>query len=289
MTSSKMKAEGCLDAPDSRDYKASHVLGAAPIDVPDEVNLLNIPAKNQLKTMHCTSYALTHVMEILNTIEHHFQISLNPEEQWLNQLAYPSTADEKVGDYLQSAIKALLKFGLINNQVQTPDGKLKMQGYALSNKYEDEMKGWLAKGLPIYTGCNSSKWSSAKSSGILNIDGQGFGHAICIIGYDYDGFIGLNSWGEKWGKYGNGTFRIKPDQLTKLFSCYIIYDMPDTKKLFKDVTSQSWAYEAIKECVDKGIMSGYGEGPTEERLFKPDQPISRAEVAQVASNLMKLK
>jgi len=38
--------QGALNAPDSRDYKVIHMLGAAPVDLPELVNLLNIQANS---------------------------------------------------------------------------------------------------------------------------------------------------------------------------------------------------------------------------------------------------
>jgi len=277
--------QGATDLPDERDYKVEHILGAAPSDLPESVNLLNVPAKDQKKTMHCTAYGLTHVLEILNTIEHALQIQLDAEEQWKNQLTYPATAKEEVGDSLQSAIKSLKKFGLFTSKIKTEDGKLRIQSYGLSNKNPEELKGWLSKSLPFYTGCQTDQWAAAKTTGILNITGTGGGHAFVIVGYNKNGFIGLNSWGAKWGKFGNGTFIIPFDQSIKLFSCYLIYDEKEVTHLFKDVTSASWAYNAIKTCLENSIMNGYGEGAAIDRFFMPNQFVTRAELAQTAANL----
>ena len=45
---------------------------------------------------------------------------------------------------------------------------------------------------------------------------------------------------------------------------------------FSDVTEDYWAYEEIEYLADKGIIMGYGDG-----LFKPDTPMTRAEVAKL--------
>lgn len=49
---------------------------------------------------------------------------------------------------------------------------------------------------------------------------------------------------------------------------------------FADVNRNRWSYPAIKKCYDKGIMKG------DEFGFRPDDPITREEVAQVVANLL---
>lgn len=49
---------------------------------------------------------------------------------------------------------------------------------------------------------------------------------------------------------------------------------------FKDVNKDHWAYEAIKDLTDRKILTGYEDG-----TFKPDEPITRAEVVTILSRL----
>lgn len=49
---------------------------------------------------------------------------------------------------------------------------------------------------------------------------------------------------------------------------------------FIDVPTDHWAYEAIRDLSDKGIINGYEDGS-----FKPDEPITRAEVATIVARL----
>ncbi|MDD4516339.1 S-layer homology domain-containing protein [Massilibacteroides sp.] len=52
------------------------------------------------------------------------------------------------------------------------------------------------------------------------------------------------------------------------------------KKEFIDVPETHWAYSAIQEFVSKGIIKGYSDD-----TFKPDAPITRAEVAAILARL----
>jgi len=53
---------------------------------------------------------------------------------------------------------------------------------------------------------------------------------------------------------------------------------------FSDVPSTHWAYEAIMEMVNRGIMGGYPDGK-----FRPDNPIQRAETAVILVKLFNLQ
>jgi hypothetical protein len=49
---------------------------------------------------------------------------------------------------------------------------------------------------------------------------------------------------------------------------------------FKDVPETHWCYKAIEELAEKGILNGYEDG-----TFKPDAPVTRAEVAAIISRI----
>lgn len=54
----------------------------------------------------------------------------------------------------------------------------------------------------------------------------------------------------------------------------------DLNMRFKDVPEKHWAYKAIEELAEKGIINGYEDG-----TFRPEEPITRAEVATIISRL----
>lgn len=65
---------------------------------------------------------------------------------------------------------------------------------------------------------------------------------------------------------------------------YGISYVPAGKELpsFEDVAPAKWYAQSIAYCVEHGIMKGDGNGK-----FRPDEPITRAEVAAVAERLHK--
>lgn len=68
------------------------------------------------------------------------------------------------------------------------------------------------------------------------------------------------------------------------------YDFPskegnkgeDEMKKFKDIPENAWYKEAVDYVVEKGYMQGVSEDE-----FKPDSPLTRAQLAQVLYNLEK--
>ncbi|MBJ6362081.1 N-acetylmuramoyl-L-alanine amidase [Paenibacillus sp. GCM10012307] len=56
---------------------------------------------------------------------------------------------------------------------------------------------------------------------------------------------------------------------------------PDMSGQFKDVPAGHWAAGAISTAVDAGIIKGYADG-----TFKPEQPVTRAELAVIISRLL---
>lgn len=53
---------------------------------------------------------------------------------------------------------------------------------------------------------------------------------------------------------------------------------------FKDVPTNHWAYEAIEKLAELGIVNGYGDGS-----FKPDEAVTRAELATMLDRYMNNK
>lgn len=261
---------GAVDIPDPNDFSAEHLLGAEGGDKPPYVNL-NIQSltHNQGSSMHCTAYAITHAEEILEYLEKQTVVELDPEEQWKHQKENRGNLEsmEKNGDSLQNALKTLLKCGL-----QRKDGTVaKISGYAFVDKNVENFKKWLAQNYPIYTG-----WKD---------------HCFILVGYDdtHQCFIAKNSYGPTWGKHKDGTFDVPYADILKLFSGYILYDTIDTPMIFRDVSTQSPAASSIQFVLDKALMMGYGTSANaKERFFRPDQAVTRAELAIVLERFFKL-
>ena len=285
---------GAADMIDERNFKAEYILGDVfPGELPSEVDLFRkTEAKDQGSSMRCTAYGAAINHQILNSIEHKVNMVFDAEEQWRNQLKFPSTARESIGDYLLSALKSLKKYGLTD----TVTGKVhKIDGYATIPKNATSFKKYLAAGYVIYTGApvTNSNFRKAKHEGLWGgMDGDVVGGHAFVIG-QYEEVKGgasrygaMNSYGKTWGKFKNGTFDILEQDIAHLFTPYVIYDSKDVRMIFKDVSENSDAAEVIEWCAKKGIVNGYGEGKDNlEKLFLPKNPITRAEACYLAKNL----
>lgn len=268
---------GSFDKPDLDEKMAEHILGTTITNTPDTY-IMDTIASDQKGTVHCTTYSTYHVGKILNEIEHNNGISIFPEKGWALQKEFGTYFDK--GDYIQTALKSIVKNGM-----QTLNGTVyPFTGYAQVKK--EEINSWLAKGYPVVTSSPVTKTNfvKARDVGIFGgLDGEIVaGHAFAIIGYKPSYKVALNSYGATWGKSGNGTFLIEDKDIANLGTAYILYDAKDLDYLFNDVTSESWAYEAVKFCKDNGIVKGYPDGN-----FLPNAQITRAEAVQIAFNVIK--
>lgn len=65
---------------------------------------------------------------------------------------------------------------------------------------------------------------------------------------------------------------------------YEFKEETDVANKFKDVPDTHWASKAINELADKGIINGYEDG-----TFRPNEPITRAEIATIITRVMEAK
>ncbi|HEC64955.1 hypothetical protein LCGC14_0918370 [marine sediment metagenome] len=267
------KYGGAFDKPDPRDYSAEHILGKDDMLLPESVKMTT-EANNQGSSVKCTTYAVYAVGTILNEIEHKMKLKDYPDIGWELQKKFGTWS--KQGDYIQTALKSIVKNGLHTNE-----GVYNIEGYIRIDK--KDINYWLAKKYPIYTSALVTKdnFKKAKYTGIWggNNGPRVGGHAIALVGYKPYYVHALNSYGPKWGKFEDGTFLIKDKDLEALGHCYILHDHVDAKRIFKDVTANSWVYDAVSWAKKEGLVVGYPDG-----TFRPSASISRAEMIQILYN-----
>jgi C1A family cysteine protease len=113
---------------------------------------------------------------------------------------YNARADKSSDEGME--IKEALNY-LKNTGVESDKGTLKIRRYArimstFALKYALVMNGPCIGALKVY---NDSPcfWKKRSGDSLLG------GHAICIVGYDENGFIIRNSWGSSWADRGYTT------------------------------------------------------------------------------------
>lgn len=103
----------------------------------------------------------------------------------------------KDGMEIKDALRDLRKKG-----IDSEKGNVKIERYAMVGSKEHLKQALIANGpcvgaLPVYNTNKEDFWYDDASS----FKG---GHAIAIVGYDENGFIIRNSWGESYGDKGYG-------------------------------------------------------------------------------------
>ncbi len=84
--------------------------------------------------------------------------------------------------------------------------------------------------------------------------------------------------------YPDGTFRPTANITRAEFAAMVVrFENISAagSKTFTDLQKDHWAYEVIQKAAQAGWISGYPDGS-----FKPDQPISRAEVVTITNRML---
>lgn len=207
---------------DVRDYKIAKFF----CPIPEEYTLSNLPkVKNQQQVRSCVAHAMSSILEYFD--ENHSKLSTNfiygSQRKLFN---YTGT-----GMYLQNACKIAQKYGDMlekdckgNNEVPVcwriaeealydsekteRASAYKVKNYFNCNDTEDIKKAIFRYG-PVL---GSIKWYDdyqCDDNGVLSRDANkksSYGyHAVMVYGWNKQGFLCQNSWGEEWGNKGHFT------------------------------------------------------------------------------------
>ncbi|MBB6633053.1 InlB B-repeat-containing protein [Cohnella thailandensis] len=127
-----------------------------------------------------------------------------------------------------------------------------------------------------------------------------------VVDYDAEGKLGFRISVDKFGTftvlnlpkdleehiafilgYGDGTFgperNLTRAEMAAILSRVIDRGENDEARAYSDIAAGYWAQDEIVRTTRMGLMSGYTDG-----RFKPDAPITRAEMASVLSRLLTL-
>lgn len=284
---------GLIPHKDDRDFCAEHILGAisgTEEELPKEVRL-HTKANNQgasTKTkVACTCFSTYNVATILNELENKLKIAQKPAEGWEEQKKFGTHSAN--GDSLNTAFKSIIKNGLINQDKEP----YKITGFARITN--DEVKKYLARGIPVitYGPVSKTNFVEAKKSGLYSPYDKNptvTYHAYAIVGYYDDVYLCMNSYGPEWGVFKNGTFELKQKNIKQIGTKYILFDAEDVEKIFRDVSTKSSYAEAIRYCLDRGLIKGDDSdniADPKERFFRPEATVTRGELAQILYRLTK--
>jgi hypothetical protein len=277
---------GALWSPDERDYLIEDIVGAAEYNFPEsyKIDVLESNQNAQKETYYaCTCYSTYHAVQGIQKVLEGINLELDYLGGFAKQKTY-GTFKEGVGDYVRTAFKSVKENGVI-----VKDGtKVEVEGYALVGNGQtvdhEKIKHFISQGNALVTTYAIQEGDTSKSTGYLTpLDTKvKFLHAVAITGYTKDYAIISNSLGDKWGKWKDGTFRVKWEHLNLLKGIYILYLKPKVNMIFDDVSEASPHASSIKFVKEQGLMTG------SNNKFRPEETLTRRELAIVIERLYKL-
>ena len=242
--------------------------------------------RNQGDVNSCVAFSVTNIIQIFN------QKEAGKRDRFSPGYVYGRCRDEdddRKGMIIPEALDYLMKTGApfendfpINEEVpeitelvrSRPDLDEKAKPYRIAGY---EVYAWAIKERK-YNAVKEALYSFRVPI-LGDFDLRGGKHAMAIIGWNdkTQTFRAVNSWGEEWGNGGIGDVAY-----SKLARGYLIMDAKNSEVLmpFEDVPESEWYCKAVKRVYNAGLMNG-----TSDKTFEPDRPMTRAEMAQVLSNL----
>ena len=276
---------GCLkETPSIRTYTYEAVCGAKNEKLPDSYILPaeRLPAvTNQGSVGACVAFALAEILSVFNLDE------FGELERFSEGFIYGYNRESSyMGMYPQKTIDIMRKTGSVplkyfDKLYEMPELREDILANPNLAKLVEIAQKYRIKG---YVGFLRGEIEEVKQAlftyqtPIFAVSPYYFGgsHAIIIVGWEKDGWVIQNSWGENWGENGRTCV-----PYSKVSEKYLLID--EVFELsFKDVDKNKWYYDAIKETVFNGLMQG-----TSAETFEPERPITRAEMAQICVNICK--
>ena len=289
--------------PSVRTYSYDAVCGSANTELPESYILpehRRPKVSNQGEVGACAAFAIVGILNVFNMIEQvedaelrdmltDALVSCLTEHELSEGFFYGYNRSENAnyaGMYVEKALDYARETGsvpkvLFDELYEMPEMRSRLMANKNIDKLAEIAKKYRLKG---YVGFLRGEKQEIKQAiyenqiPILGVSNSYFGeaHAIMIVGWDKDGFIIQNSWGEDWGEKG-----LKTVPLTAINYAFMLIDEVLELK-FKDVKDSDWYCKAVRECVFNGYMNGMGED-----TFAPEGYLTRAQAAQLIVNVQK--
>lgn len=294
-----MSNSAILSPYDKRDYPASAVMDFSGMELPESFAVWQPPVENQGQTGNCVAQALANIMEC---IEH--QRTNEHKEYSVGYIYGKSSVPNAAGMIMRDACDVLVKEGDVYRALwecfdENPwcfekrffvseyiKSQAKKVGSYVRLYSQEEVKAFIYKyKIPVLI--------SAQTRAYEGGSGDGY-HAVACYGWEseedfrnrlrnttgyfgqvYKGMLYTNSWGAYWAD-PDGKGNIAFENIMEIWG---IVPM-ETNKLI-DIQGH-WAQKDIEDGAEKGLFKGY-----EDNTFKPNQPITRAEVAAIAMRIMR--
>lgn len=288
-----------LSPEDERDYTISSAMEVEGLLFPDDFEVWQPAVENQGTTGNCVAQSLANIMECIE----HRQLGYNREYSVGYIYGTGLSTASSTGMYPREACKSLQKEGDIYRMFwecfdENPtcrEKRLIVADYIKSQAKKIGayirintlvgLKAFMYKyHLPVLITAKTSAYAGGERS-------NGY-HATVCYGWEsketfykthpksekYKALKYTNSWGE--GYVFDTKFKPRANvDFDDVMEIWGIIPMEPNKLL--DI-QQHWAKKDIEEAVELGLIRGY-----EDNTFKPDKPITRAEVTVIAMRLFR--
>jgi len=182
----------------------------------------NVKIWNQGNTPACTCYSATHIFNGNNILED--SVDWTSREQQDPIVFWNKFCTDRNNFNSGTSIQTMANWFKNNKYIQWYVTIWVKEKDKIA-KMKKALDGWFF----LSTGSSFGDWSKIKQTGIYSEreDRKFVWHAWAIVDY-WDGFFrGVNSYGDKRGKY-NGMFKVPFDMVDKIYSCLVFIDKDDT-------------------------------------------------------------
>lgn len=221
-----IEAFGAIESKiDVRDYQVA--CAAAPnVELPEVFELNMRAVKNQLAVSSCVAHALAEVVEYFNFIQEKIDTTMSTEFIYGNRINHTYTDK---GMIIRDALENLRKYGTCPNSsmpgnIEVPEAIRRFNQNALgvipvaypnriTNYYslykKNDMKLWLMTKGPIVFSVKwyENYWLTVNNELHFDEKSEPSGcHCMVIYGWNKEGWLFQNSWGNTWGDGGRAVY-----------------------------------------------------------------------------------
>ena len=236
--------KGALSKVDIREYSASFSpcgASAEPVEFPEEFELKMPAVKNQGVIGSCVAHSLSTVIEYFNELQEGSYVKMSTGYIYGNRRK--SNGFTGKGMYVSDALNTVVKYGdvpnkLFNSNIEVPEAievfekkALDIAEEAYPNRFTeffalntvDDMKLNLMQNGPIVFSIQWYKGYYVEAGTNLlkfNTQIKDGSHCMVIYGWNKEGWLFQNSWGNTWGDGGRAVYPYD----APLQTCYGVID-----------------------------------------------------------------